>query len=83
MLPSGLHAGRAQTPGSLDRDLAHQRSGPRTMFSGKTPGLRQSDGGSASAGCWLGASSLAGQLGAVRSGAARVRHGAGCDSWSS
>jgi hypothetical protein len=50
-----------------------KRSGPRPMFSGNTPGLRRSDGGSASAGCWLGASSLAGRLGAVRSGAARVR----------
>jgi hypothetical protein len=80
---SGSPASRCQIsagrPGSglVGGGLGEQRSAARP------PRLRPERRRVCSAECWLGASSLSGRLGAVRSGAATVRHGAGCDSWSS
>jgi hypothetical protein len=87
----GEAAGSSGHRSEGDRHVAWQTSGRRLpppqpgrrkrrargpVFSGETPaGVQRRS--------WRGVSSLAGRLGAVRSGAARVSHGAGCDSWSS
>jgi hypothetical protein len=94
----GEAAGSSGHRSEGDRHVAWQTSGRRLpppqpgrrkrrargpAFSGETP----EDTAIATAGVqrrsWRGVSSLAGRLGAVRSGAARISHGAGCDSWSS
>jgi hypothetical protein len=94
----GEAAGSSGYRSEGDRHLAWQTSGRRLppsqpgrrkrrargpAFSGETPEAAARATAGVQRRSWRGANSLAGRLGAVRSGAARVSHDAGCDSWSS